>query len=43
MPNNKTEAKIVKNFLVVVMIEVVRGPKVVTVKKMKFCQRKASK
>ncbi len=36
LPNNSTEARIVKNFLVVVMMEVVRGPKFVTVRKIKF-------
>ena len=34
--NSKTEARMVKNFLVVVMMEVVRGPKCVTVRNMKF-------
>ena len=34
--NIMTEAKMVKNFLVVVMIEHVRGPKAVTVINMKF-------
>lgn len=40
LPKNKTDARIVKNFLVVVMMDVVRGPKVVTVRKMKFCRRR---
>ena len=38
LPNIITEARIVKNFLVVVMIEVVSGPKAVTVRKMRFCE-----
>ena len=34
---NSTDARIVKNFLVVVKIEHVSGPKFVIVMKMKFC------
>ena len=33
-----TDARIVKNFLVVVMMEQVNGPNVVTVTKMKCCE-----
>ena len=39
--NIMTEAKMVKNFLVVVMIEHVRGPKAVTVINMKFWKMNA--
>lgn len=35
-----TDAKMVKNFLVVVMMEVVSGPKLVIVMKMKFCTKR---
>lgn len=38
LPNSKTEASMVKNFRVVVMIEVVKGPKLVTVRNIKFCE-----
>ena len=37
LPKNITEPRIVKNFLVVVMMEHIRGPNSVTVMKMKFC------
>ena len=36
LPNSSTEQRMVKNFLVVVMMEHVRGPKFATVMKMKF-------
>ena len=36
-PNKSTEARIVKNFRVVVIMEQVSGPKLATVMKMKFC------
>lgn len=35
-PNSNTEPRMVKNFLVVVMMEQVRGPKLATVMKIKF-------
>lgn len=35
LPNNSTEPRMVKNFLVVVTMEQVRGPKYTTVIKMK--------
>lgn len=38
-PNNSTEPRMVKNFLVVVTMEQVRGPKYTTVIKMKVCKR----
>ena len=37
LPKITTEARMVKNFLVVVKIEQVRGPKLVMVVKMKYC------
>ena len=39
LPNSRTEPRIVKNFLVVVTIEQVRGPKYTTVIKMKVWRR----
>lgn len=36
LPNMSTDPSIVKNLRVVVMMEVVRGPKWMTVQKMKF-------
>ena len=36
-PNKSTEARIVKNLRVVVIMEQVSGPKLATVMKMKFC------
>lgn len=41
-PNNSTEPRMVKNFLVVVTMEQVRGPKYTTVMKMKVCNRMGS-
>lgn len=38
LPNRITEPRMVKNFLVVVTMEQVRGPKFTTVKKMKVWQ-----
>lgn len=35
LPNSRTEPRMVKNFLVVVTMEQVRGPKLTTVRKMK--------
>lgn len=35
LPNRRTEPRMVKNFLVVVTMEQVRGPKLTTVRKMK--------
>lgn len=40
LPKRITEARMVKNLRVVVIIDVVRGPKVVTVRKMKFWKEK---
>ena len=40
LPNSSTEASIVKNFRVVVIIEHVNGPKFATVMKIKFCKTK---
>jgi len=37
LPNMMTDPRMVKNLRVVVMMEVVRGPKWITVQKMKFC------
>ena len=37
LPKNSTLPRIVKNFLVVVMMLHIRGPNSVTVMKMKFC------
>lgn len=34
LPNRRTEPRMVKNFLVVVTMEQVRGPKLTTVRKM---------
>lgn len=41
LPNRRTEPRMVKNFLVVVTMEQVRGPKLTTVRKMKVWWRHA--